>query len=107
MSSQYGLDPAHYLTILGLTGMHCEKKGVKLELLTALDTHLFIERGMRGGISVVSKRYAKANNPYVEGYESSKPTSYLTYLEANNFNGWAMSKPLPKSDFQWKRVMPT
>jgi len=46
--------------------------------------HLFIERGMRGGISMVSKRYAKANNPRVEGYDPSKPTNYITYSDANN-----------------------
>ena len=28
------------------------------------------------------------------------------YLDENNFCGWAMSKPLPKRDFKWKRVMP-
>ena len=28
--------------------------------------HLFIEKGMRGGISYVAKRYAKANNPYIK-----------------------------------------
>ena len=38
--------------------MLLKKTGVELELL---DTHLFIERGIRGGISMVSKLYAKAN----------------------------------------------
>ena len=68
--------------------------------------HLFIERGMRGGISMASKRYAKANNPLVEGYNPAEPTNYITYLDANNLYGWAMSQPLPKSGFHWKRVMP-
>ena len=82
-----------------------EKYG--LELLTDLDMHLFIERGMRGGISMASKRYAKANNPRVEGYDPTQPTNYITYLDANNLYGWAMSQPLPKKNFHWKRVMPT
>ena len=69
--------------------------------------HLFIERGMRGGISMVSKRYAKANNPLVEGYNPERPTNYITYLDANNLYGWAMSLPLPKSGFHCKRAMPT
>ena len=72
-----------------------------------MDTHLFTERGMRGGISMVSKRYAKANNPLVEGYDTAEPTNYITYLDANSLYGWAMSLPLPKKGFHWKRVMPT
>jgi len=62
---------------------------------------------MRGGISMVSKRYAKASNTLVEGYDPSKPTNYITYLDANNRYGWAMSLALPKNGFKWKRVMPT
>ena len=62
---------------------------------------------MRSGISMVSKRYTKANNPLVPGYDPSKPNKYIAYLDANNLYGWAMSKPLPKRDFKWKRVMPT
>jgi len=79
---------------------------VELELLTDLDMHLFIERGMRGGISMVSKRHARTNNPLVEGYNQEEPTNYITYLDANNLYGWAMNQPLPKSGFHWKRVMP-
>jgi len=56
---------------------------------------------------MVSERYAKANNPQVPDYDPSKPKKYVMYLDANNLYGWAMSKPLPKRDFKWKRVMPT
>ena len=84
-----------------------KKTEVELELLTDLDMHLFVERGMRGGISMVSKRYAKANNPQVQGYDPSKPNKYIPYLDANNLYGWAMSNALPKTDFKWKRVMPS
>ena len=105
---QYGLDPAHYYTSPGLSWEALLKKtGVKLDLFTDLEMHLFVERGMRGGISMVSKRYAKANNPLVPDYDPSKPNKYIMYLDANNLYGWAMSKPLPKRDFKWKRVMPT
>ena len=51
---QYGLDPAHYYTSPGLSWDALLKKtGVELELLTDYDQHLFIERGMRGVISMV------------------------------------------------------
>ena len=105
---QYGLDPAHYFTSPGLSWDALMKKtGVELELLTDHEMHMFVERGIRGGISMVSKRHAKANNPLVSDYDESKPKSYIMYLDANNLYGWAMSKPLPKSGFKWKRVMPT
>ena len=105
---KYGLDLAHYYTSPGLSWDALLKKtGVELELLTDLDMRLMIERGIRGGISMASKRYAKANNPQVEGYDPTQPTNYITYLDANNLYGWAMSRHLPKSGFHWKRVMPT
>ena len=91
---KYGLDPAHYYSAPGLSWDALLKKtGVELELLTDMDMHLMIERGMRGGISMVSKRYAKANNPRVEGYDPAQPKNYMTYLDANNLYGWAMSLP--------------
>ena len=67
--------------------------------------HLFIERGMTGGILMVSKRYEKVNNQLVKGYDLAVPTNHITYLDANNLYGWAMSLPL--QGFHWKRVMPT
>ena len=56
---------------------------------------------MRGGIAVISERHALANNPYVEEYDESQPTSYITYLEANNLYGYTQSEPLPIGDFRF------
>ena len=36
-------------------------------------------------------------------YDASKPTKYITYLDANNLYGWAMSKPLPTHGFKWMK----
>ena len=58
--------------------------GVELEQLTDYDQHLFIERGLHGGISMVSKRHAKANNHLVDGFDPEKPCSHIFYLDANN-----------------------
>ena len=105
---QYGLDPAHYFTSPSLNRDALLKTtGVELELLTDLEMHLFVEREVRGGISMVSKRYAKANNAMLADYDPSKPKNYIIYLDANNLYGWAMSKPLPRRDFKCKSVMPT
>ena len=78
---QYGLDPEHYYTSPGLSWDALLKKtGAELELLTDYDQHLFTEKGMRGGISMVSKHYARANNARVEGYDPQKPNSHILYL---------------------------
>ena len=66
----YKLDPQFYYTVPGLSWDALLKyNGIELELLTDYDQHLFIEKGMRGGISMASKRHAKANNPGVPGYD--------------------------------------
>ena len=99
---QYGLDPVHYYTSPGLSwDAMLRKTGVELELLTDYDQHLFVEKGVRGGVCMVSKRFAQANNPQVEGYDPTKANSYILYLDANNLYGWAMSQPLPTGSFEW------
>ncbi|KAK3720534.1 hypothetical protein QZH41_001987 [Actinostola sp. cb2023] len=75
--------------------------GVELELLTDPDMYLFVEEGLRGGISMITHRHAKANNPYVQDYNPEQPHNYLMYLDANNLYGWAMSQSLPVNNFGW------
>ena len=57
--------------------------GIELELISDIDMHLVIEKGMRGGISYIAKRFSKANNKYMQSYDNSKPKKYITYLDAN------------------------
>ena len=98
----YGLDPAHYLTLPGYSWDALLKStGVSLELITDPDMYLFIEKGLRGGISMVSHRHAIANNRYMQNYDPEQPTSFLQYLDANNLYGWAMSQPMPTRNFDW------
>ena len=56
---------------------------------------------IRGGISVITHKHAKANNCYVPGYDASKPSNYQMYFDANNLYGWAISQSLPECGFAW------
>ena len=98
----YKLDPVHYFTAPGLSWDAMLKlTQVRLQLIDDPDIYLMIESGLRGGVSMITKKHATANNPLVEGYDDSKPTNYLMYLEANNLYGWAMSQKLPEKEFDW------
>ena len=55
--------------------------------------HLFVKKGIRGGIYYIAKRYSKANK-YMESYDSSEESKFIEYLDANNLYGWAMSQYL-------------
>ena len=99
----YKLDPAHYYTAPGLAWDACLKMtGVKLELLSDIDMLLMVEKGIRGGVSMISDRYGKANNKYMgDKFNPSEPSKYLMYLDANNLYGAAMSMKLPTHGFKW------
>ena len=82
--------------------MHVSKKQNKNpELLKDYDMLMMFERGIRGGITHISKRYAEANNKYMKNHNPDKPSTYIQYLDANNFYGWAMSQKLPTHGFKW------
>jgi len=98
---EHQLNCLHFFTLPSLARASALKfTNVKLDLITDPDIYLMIENNMRGGISTISHRYAEANNPSVEGYDPTKPTSYITYFDANNLYGDAMSNPLPIGKFR-------
>jgi len=99
----YELDPCHYITTPGLSFDACLKMTqVELELLTDLDMHLFIEAGLRGGVSVISRRHSQANNKYMgDDYNPDDPSKYIIYWDMNNLYGHAMSQYLPEGGFRF------
>ena len=90
----YVLDPCHYFSSRGLSWD-------AMLNITGIDMYLLIEKGLRGGISYIAKRYSKANNKYMKNYDPKKPSKFITYLDMNNLYGWAMSSYLPYGGFKW------
>ena len=100
----YRLDPIFYYTAPGLAWDACLKiTKVELELLHDYEMLMMVEKGIRGGVSMISTRYGKANNPYMKDYDPDQPTKFISYLDANNLYGWAMCKPLPTKGFRWMK----
>ena len=98
----YKLDPAHYYTSPGLAWDACLKEtGQQLELLCDYDILMMFERGIRGGMTHIAKRYSEANNKYMQNFDPNKPSKFIQYLDANNLYGWAMSQSLPTGGFKW------
>ena len=76
--------------------------GVKLQKITDIRILLFIELGIRGGVSQVCNRYTRANHPYMqEDFNPEESIKYLSYFDANNLYGWAMSQYLPFEGFKF------
>lgn len=98
----YHLDPCHFFTAPGLSwSAMLRHTKINLELLTDIDMVHFFKKGVRGGVAMCMKRDARANNKFMKNFVSSKPSSYIAYLDATNLYGAAMSQPLPQSGFEW------
>ena len=61
----YKLCLAHYLRKPALCWDGMNMIIVEFELISDADMYLFLEKGMGGGASYISKRYSKANNKYL------------------------------------------
>ena len=98
----YGLDPVYYYTAPGLAwDAMLKMTKINLELLSDVNMLLMVEKGIRGGISIISNRYGKANNKYMKDFNKLELIKFLIYLDANNLYGWAMSQKLPTHNFKW------
>ena len=56
----YGLDPCHYFSSPGLSwNAMLKMTGIELELISDIDMHLFLEKGMRGVFHILLKDIVK------------------------------------------------
>ena len=76
---QYRLDLAYHYTSPGLSwDVILKKTGTCI---------CSSKKGTRGGILMVSKRYAKVNNQYVKDFDPTRPNNYTQDLDENNLHG--------------------
>ena len=88
----YGLDLCHDFSSPRLSwDAMLKMTKIELELISDIDIYLFNEKGMRRGISCITKRYSNANNKYMKSYNVNKPSKFIMYLDANNLYRWTMS----------------
>ncbi len=108
----YKLDVSYYYTAPSLSWdaflkhtqeeyQRLHKRNFEIELLTDMDMYLFVENNIRGGLSQISKRYAKANHKGLSNYNPKAIDEYILYLDANNLYGYAMCQYLPQKNFKW------
>ena len=84
----YELDSCNYFSSPRLSWDAMLKvTGVRLKNIYFIDKYLFIEKGLRGGISYFAKRYAKANNKYMNNYDPKKLSTFISYLDMNSLFG--------------------
>ena len=102
----YGLDPAHYIGLPQLTwDAGLKNTGIILEDLKDIDMFMMFEKMKRGGVSVISHKYAKANNHYLPDFDENKKNTYLIQLDCNNLYGKSMSEKLPVNGFKYVDFM--
>ena len=70
-----------------------------------IDMNLFIEKGLRRGISDIATRYSKTNSEYMKHYDPKKPSKFITYLNMNILQGWVMSRCLPFGGFKCYKML--
>ncbi|GBN22535.1 hypothetical protein AVEN_268168-1, partial [Araneus ventricosus] len=98
----YGLDCVHLFTSPRLAWQSSLKMTDQpLELFTDINMHMFVEKGIRGGISVITKRFSQANNKYLPNFDASKSIKHIIYLDCNNLYGASMVESLLYGGFEW------
>ncbi|GBB89790.1 hypothetical protein RclHR1_01660009 [Rhizophagus clarus] len=99
----YELDPSHYVSAPSLSwDAMLKMTGVRIKLFTDMAMHDFTKKAKRGGISMACQRYFKANNPKMgEAYDPSKPTSWISYVDATNLYGHSISQYLSIRNYKW------
>lgn len=77
---------------------------VEIELIQDPEQYLFIENGVRGGVSIASTHHCIVNNKYLSNFDSTKESNYILYADVTNLYGFCLSQRLPISGFKWEKI---
>ena len=79
----YGLCLSHYWSEKALSwDAMLNMTKIKLDLISDPDMYIFLEKGMRGGVSYISNRYSKAK--YLKSCDRKQESKHIIYLDTNN-----------------------
>ena len=80
-SQYYKLDPAHFYSSPSLAWNACLKMtGIELELISGVDMYLMIEKGLRGGMFVITHTKSEDNNKTLK-FPANQPTAISSYRQ--------------------------
>jgi len=102
MYNAQGLDCLHFPSLPSfMLQMAFKMTTIELELIEDSEIYLMIESAIRGGLSNVAKRHARANIPAMgaKEYRADLPTTHVLYLDCNSLYATCQQFPLPIGDF--------
>ena len=103
MMDKFEIYPAHHVSArqMALDAM-VKKTGVEVDLISDHAMYRIMESRIRGGVCVISNRYAKPNNAALGPlYDPNFPNNYIISFHLNKIYRWAMSSFLPHDSFDW------
>ena len=101
----YKLDPSYYFSTPHFTlDAFLKRSNIELDLIMDPNMYLFLKKGIRGGLSMVSKRHSRANHAGLKDlFNPNETVRHILYIDANNLYGQAMMRPLPFKNFSWMK----
>ena len=83
--NSFELDSVHYLSTPGCSwDAMLRFMGVSLKLIPDIEKYQFIERIIKGGISMICKGHSEANYEFLKLYNPSERSTHVRYLDADN-----------------------
>ena len=63
---------------------------LELEHFPDSDMYLLFEKGMRGRVCYISKRYSKTNNKQLKSFDPKQELEHIIYIDENNLFSYAV-----------------